>query len=142
MLLPRKTKYRKVQKGRIHGKATRGSAVSFGRYGLQSLDAARIDSRQIEAARRAITRHIRRGGKIWIRIFPHTPVTKKPNEVGMGKGKGSPEFFVAKVKPGSMLFEMDGVSQELASEALRRAGHKLPVQTRFVVRNLPGEEQS
>lgn len=141
MLLPRKTKYRKVQKGRIHGTATRGTEVSFGRYGLQAVDAERITSRQIESARRAITRHIRRGGKIWIRIFPHTPVTKKPNEVGMGKGKGNPEFFVAKVKPGTMIFEMDGVTQELAHEAMRRAGHKLPVRTRFIVRNIPGESE-
>lgn len=141
MLLPRKTKFRKVQKGRIHGEATRGTQVSFGRYGLQALDAERINSRQIESARRAITRHIRRGGKIWIRIFPHTPVTKKPNEVGMGKGKGNPEFFVAKVKPGTMIFEMDGVTPELAREAMRRAGHKLPVRTRFIVRNIPGESE-
>ena len=141
MLLPRKTKYRKVQKGRIHGQASRGTEVSFGRYGLQALDQERINSRQIEAARRAITRHIRRGGKIWIRVFPHTPVTKKPNELGMGKGKGNPEFFVAKVKPGSMIFEMDGVSEELAHEAMRRAGHKLPVRTRFVVRSVPGESE-
>lgn len=141
MLLPRKTKFRKVQKGRIHGVASRGTQVSFGRYGLQSVDAERITSRQIESARRAITRHIRRGGKIWIRIFPHTPVTKKPNEVGMGKGKGNPEFFVAKVKPGTMIFEMDGVTPELAREAMRRAGHKLPVRTRFVVRNIPGESE-
>jgi large subunit ribosomal protein L16 len=142
MLLPRKTKYRKVQKGRVHGEAGRGFEVSFGRYGLQAMTTDRVNSRQIEAARRAITRHIRRGGKIWIRIFPHTPVTKKPNEMGMGKGKGSPEFFVAKVKAGTMIFELDGVEQELAHEALRRAGHKLPVKTRFVVRALPGEAES
>ncbi len=139
MLLPRKTKYRKVRKGRIHGLALRGNEVSFGRYGLKSLEADRISSRQIEAARRAITRHIRRGGKIWIRIFPHTPVTAKPNEVGMGKGKGSPEYFAAKVKPGTVLFEMDGVDETLAREALRRAGDKLPVKTRFVTRVTPGE---
>ncbi|MBI4101140.1 50S ribosomal protein L16 [Candidatus Microgenomates bacterium] len=140
MLLPRKTKYRKVQKGRIHGVAGRGVEVSFGRYGLQALEPARVTARQIEAARRAITRYVRRGGKIWIRVFPHTPVTAKPNEVGMGKGKGSPEFFVAKVKPGTMIFEMDGISQDLAQAAMQRAGHKLPIKTRFVVRATPGEE--
>lgn len=140
MLLPRKTKYRKVQTGRIRGVASRGTEVSFGSYGLQSLGTERITSRQIEAARRAITRHIKRGGKIWIRIFPHTPVTAKPNEVGMGKGKGSPEYFAAKVKPGTMIFEMDGVSRELAKEALRRAGNKLPIKTRFVVRPTVTEE--
>ena len=139
MLLPRKTKYRKVRKGRIHGLAQRGNEVSFGRYGLKSLEADRISSRQIEAARRAITRYVRRGGKIWIRIFPHTPVTAKPNEVGMGKGKGSPEYFAAKVKPGTVLFEMDGVDEALAREALRRAGDKLPIKTRFVTRVTPGE---
>ncbi|MBI3984230.1 50S ribosomal protein L16 [Candidatus Microgenomates bacterium] len=141
MLLPRKTKYRKVSRGRIHGKAWRGGQVDFGRFGLQSLEAERISSRQIEAARRAITRHIKRGGKIWIRIFPHTPVTAKPNEVGMGKGKGNPEQFVARVKPGTMLFEMDGVTEELAREALRRAGNKLPVRTRFISRTVAGDSQ-
>lgn len=140
MLLPRKTKYRKVRKGRIHGMAYRGNEVSFGRYGLQALASGRLSSRQIEASRRAITRHIRRGGKIWIRIFPHTPVTAKPNEVGMGKGKGSPEYFAAKVKPGTVLFEMDGVTEELAREALRRAGNKLPLKTRFIIRYVPGED--
>jgi large subunit ribosomal protein L16 len=140
MLLPKKTKFRKVRKGRIHGQAARGTEVSFGRYGLQSLSTERVNSRQIEAARRAMTRHIRRGGKIWIRIFPHVPVTAKPNEVGMGKGKGNPEFFVAKVKPGMMIFEMDGVSEELAREAIRLAAHKLPLKTRFVARTLAGEE--
>lgn len=141
MLLPRKTKYRKVQKGRIKGLASRGNEINFGSYGLQSLDTARITARQIESARRAITRHIKRGGKIWIRIFPHTPVTKKPNEVGMGKGKGNPEFFVAHVRPGTMLFEMDGVDEALAREAMRRAGNKLPVRTRFIVRTLAGESE-
>lgn len=139
MLLPRKTKYRKVQKGRVKGLASRGNEINFGRYGLQSLDTARITSRQIESARRAITRHIKRGGKIWIRIFPHLPVTKKPNEVGMGKGKGNPELYVARVKPGMMIFEMDGVDEELAREAMRRAGAKLPVRSRFVVRLIHGE---
>ena len=141
MLLPRKTKYRKVQTGRIKGVASRGQHISFGRFGLQSLGSARLTARQIEAARRAITRHIKRGGKIWIRVFPHTPVTKKPNETGMGKGKGNPEFFVAKIKSGTMIFEMDGVEQELAREAMSRAGHKLPVKTRFVVRQISGENE-
>lgn len=141
MLLPRKTKYRKVQKGRIRGDAGRGWEVSFGSYGLQALESERISSRQIEAARRAITRHIKRGGKIWIRIFPHTPVTAKPNEVGMGKGKGSPEYFAAKVKTGTIIFEMDGVSRELAHEALRRAGHKLPVKTRVIDRITAEKEE-
>ena len=140
MLLPRKTKYRKVQKGRIRGRAGRGNQVAFGRFGLQALEPERITSRQIESARRAITRHIRRGGKIWIRIFPHLPVTAKPNEVGMGKGKGNPEYFAARVKAGTMIFEMDGVTEELAKEAMRRAGHKLPVRTRFVIRSAPGEQ--
>ncbi len=141
MLLPKKTKYRKVRKGRIHGLAYSGNEVSFGSYGLQALDASRITTRQIESARRAITRHVKRGGKIWIRIFPHTPVTAKPNEVGMGKGKGNPEYFAAKVKPGTMLFEMDGVEEEVAREALRRAGNKLPVRTRIQVRAQTGENR-
>lgn len=139
MLLPRKTKYRKVRKGRIHGNALRGNEVSFGAYGLQALEPERINSRQIESARRAITRYIRRGGKVWIRIFPHTPVTAKANEVGMGKGKGNPEYFVAKVKPGTMIFEMDGVAEDQAREALRRAGNKLPIKTRIVSKVTPGE---
>ncbi len=134
MLLPRKTKYRKVRKGRIKGNATSGNTVSFGSYGLISESAERLTSRQIEAARRAMTRYVKRGGKIWIRVFPHTPVTKKPNEVKMGKGKGKPEYFVAKVKPGTVLFEMDGISEEQAKEAMRLAGNKLPVKTRFAIR--------
>lgn len=139
MLMPRKTTFRKVRKGRIEGLAQSGNLVSFGHYGLQSLDAERISSRQIEAARRAMTRYVKRGGKIWIRIFPHTPVTRKPQDVKMGGGKGNPEFFAAKVKPGTMLFEMDGVSEEIAREAMRLAGHKLPVRTRFVVKHTVGE---
>ncbi len=134
MLLPRKTKYRKVRKGRIKGNATSGNTVSFGSYGLISESAERLTSRQIEAARRAMTRYVKRGGKIWIRVFPHTPVTKKPNEVKMGKGKGKPEYFVAKVKPGTVLFEMDGISEEQAKEAMRLAGNKLRVKTRFAIR--------
>ncbi len=134
MLLPKKTKFRKVRKGKNDGVATAGHYIAFGDYGLQSLTNERITSRQIEAARQAMTRHIKRGGKIWIRIFPHTPVTRKPQDVKMGSGKGNPEFFVAKVKAGSMLFEMKGVSEELAREAMRLASHKLPVRTRFMKR--------
>ena len=134
MLLPKKTKFRKVRKGRIHGVATAGDYIAFGEYGLQSLDPERINSRQIESARQAMTRYVKRGGKIWIRIFPHTPVTRKPQDVKMGSGKGNPEFFVAKVKPGTVLFEMAGVSEEQAREAMRLAGHKLPIRTKFIVR--------
>ena len=134
MLLPKKTKFRKVRIGKNEGNATRGHYVAFGDYGLQSLDNERITSRQIESARQAMTRYIKRGGKIWIRIFPHTPVTRKPLGLKMGGGKGSPEFFVAKVKSGTILFEMKGVTEETAREAMRLAGHKLPVKTRFVKR--------
>ena len=134
MLMPSRTKFRKVRKGKIKGVATSGQHVAFGAYGLQSQDAERITSRQIEAARQAMTRHIKRGGKIWIRIFPHTPVTRKPQDVKMGSGKGNPEFFVAKVRPGTILFEMDGISEEKAREAMRLASHKLPVKTKFVLR--------
>lgn len=134
MLLPKKTKFRKVRIGKNDGVATRGHYVAFGDYGLQSLDNERITSRQIESARQAMTRYIKRGGKIWIRIFPHTPVTRKPLGLKMGGGKGQPEFFVAKVKSGTVLFEMKGVSEETAREAMRLAGHKLPVRTRFVRR--------
>lgn len=132
MLLPKKTKFRKVRIGKNDGVATRGHYVAFGDYGLQSLDNERITSRQIESARQAMTRYIKRGGKIWIRIFPHTPVTKKPLGLKMGGGKGQPEFFVAKVKSGTILFEMKGVPEEIAREAMRLASHKLPVKTRFV----------
>jgi large subunit ribosomal protein L16 len=134
MLQPKKVKHRKVQKGRMKGKAHRGSAVSFGEYGLQATDRGRITSRQIEAARIAMTRHVKRGGKIWIRIFPDKPITKKPAETRMGKGKGNPEEWVAVVKPGRMLYEMEGVGIEVAREAFRLAAHKLPVPTRFVQR--------
>src|SRR5664280_1200248 len=134
MLLPKKTKYRKVRKGKNKGIATRGQYIAFGDYGLQSQSNERITSRQIEAARQAMTRHIARGGKIWIRVFPHTPVTKKPLDVKMGSGKGNPEFFVAKVKAGTILFEMKGVEESIAREAMRLASHKLPVKTRFVVK--------
>lgn len=141
MLMPKKTKYRKERKGRIHGQATRGAEIAFGSYGLKSMGAERISSRQIEAARRAMTRYIRRGGKIWIRIFPHTVITRKPQDVKMGSGKGNPEFFAAKVKPGTIIFEMDGVPEETAREAMRLAGHKLAVKTKFVVKHQAGEQQ-
>lgn len=134
MLLPKKTKYRKVRIGTNEGVATRGNYVAFGEYGLQSLGNERITSRQIEAARQAMTRYIKRGGKIWIRIFPHTPVTRKPLDVKMGSGKGNPEFFVAKVKAGTVLFEMQGVAEDVAREAMRLASHKLPIKTRFIKR--------
>jgi large subunit ribosomal protein L16 len=135
MLMPSRTKFRKVRKGRIHGgTASSLSSIAYGRYGLVSMESQRIDARQIEAARQAMTRYIKRGGQIWIRIFPHTPVTRKPQDVKMGSGKGNPEFFVAKVKPGTVMFEMDGVSEENAREAMRLAGHKLPVKTRFSIK--------
>jgi large subunit ribosomal protein L16 len=135
MLMPSRTKYRKVRKGKIHGgTASALSSIAYGRYGLVSMESQRIDARQIEAARQAMTRYIKRGGQIWIRIFPHTPVTRKPQDVKMGSGKGNPEFFVAKVKPGTVMFEMDGVSEENAREAMRLAGHKLPIKTRFSVK--------
>jgi len=134
MLLPKKTKYRKVRKGKNEGNATRGNYVAFGDYGLQSQDNNDITSRQIEASRQAMTRHIKRGGKIWIRIFPHTPRTRKPQDVKMGSGKGNPEFFVAKVKSGTVLFEMKGVEESVAREAMRLAGHKLPVKTKFIMK--------
>src|SRR3954466_15168151 len=135
MLMPSRTKFRKVRKGKIHGgRATSLDEVVYGKYGLVSLNSERISSRQIEAARQAMTRYIKRGGQIWIRIFPHIPVTRKPQDVKMGSGKGNPEFFVAKVKPGTVMFEMDGVPEEAAREAMRLAGHKLPVKTRFSVK--------
>lgn len=134
MLAPKKVKYRKKQKGRMRGEARVGNRVSFGEYGLQSLGRAWITAQQIEAARIAITRKVKRGGKIWIRIFPDKPVTKKPAESRMGKGKGSPEGWVAVVLPGRILYEIKGVSEELAEEAFRLASHKLPVPTRFVYR--------
>ena len=134
MLMPKKTKYRKVRKGKNDGVATRGNYVAFGDYALQSQANNDITSRQIESSRQAMTRHIKRGGKIWIRIFPHTPRTRKPQDVKMGSGKGNPEFFVAKVKSGTVLFEMKGVTEETAREAMRLAGHKLPVKTKFIKR--------
>ncbi len=134
MLMPKKVKYRKQQKGRVKGKATRGTTVAFGEYGLQALESAWITNRQIEAARIAITRHVKRGGKIWIRMFPDKPYTKKPAETRMGKGKGSPEGWVAVVKPGKVLFEIEGVSRELAERAFQLAAAKLPIKTQFVER--------
>ncbi len=140
MLLPKKTKYRKQFKGRIpKGLATRGTEISFGQFALKADGTERITSRQIEAARRAMTRHIKRGGKIWIRIFPDLPVTKKPAEVAMGSGKGSIDHYAARVRPGRVMFEMEGVTEEVAREAMRLAGRKLPIKTKFVIRHTPGE---
>lgn len=134
MLQPKRTKWRKQQKGRNRGLATRGNKVSFGQYGLKATGRGRLTARQIEAARRALTRHIKRGGKIWIRVFPDKPISKKPLEVRMGKGKGNPEYWVAVVKPGHVLYEMEGVSEELAREAFQLASAKLSVATTFVSR--------
>ena len=136
MLQPKRTKYRKVQKGRNRGLASRGSKVSFGEYGLKAIGRGRITSRQIEAARRAMTRHIKRGGKIWIRVFPDKPITKKPVEVRMGKGKGNVEYWVYEVKPGKVLFELDGVDKMTANEALSKAKGKLPMLTKVVEREV------
>lgn len=134
MLQPKKVKHRKVQKGRMRGKAYRGCNLDFGEYGLQATETGRITARQIEAARIAMTRHVKRGGKVWIRLFPDKPITKKPAETRMGKGKGNPEEWVAVVKAGRMLYEMEGVDADIAREAMRLAAHKLPVGTRFVQR--------
>jgi large subunit ribosomal protein L16 len=134
MLLPKKMKHRKVRKGRNDGVATSGHYIAFGDYALQSQQNNDITSRQIESARQAMTRYIKRGGKIWIRIFPHLPRTRKPQDVKMGGGKGNPEFFVARVKPGTILFEMKGVDEAIAREAMRLAAHKLPVKTKFIVK--------
>ena len=135
MMMPKKVKYRKQQRGRMAGKAWRGSAISFGEFGLKAMECAWITSRQIEAARVAMTRSIKRGGKVWIRLFPDKPITKKPAETRMGKGKGAPDHWVAVVRPGKILFEMEGVSSELAREAMRLAAHKLPLKTSFVQRH-------
>jgi large subunit ribosomal protein L16 len=134
MLMPKRTKYRKAQRGRRRGVAQRGSNVDFGQFGLKALEPCWLTNRQIEAARVALTRHIKRGGKIWIRIFPDKPVTKKPAETRMGKGKGTPEFWVAVIKPGRVLFEIEGVSEVMAREAFRLAANKLPLKTKFVTR--------
>ncbi len=134
MLMPKRVKYRKVQRGRMKGRATRGNTLVYGDYGLITLEPAWLESRQIEAARRAMTHHIKRGGQIWIRVFPDKPVTAKPAEVRMGGGKGAPEHWVAVIKPGRVLFEIGGVSESVAREAMRLASHKLPVETRFIQR--------
>lgn len=138
MLSPKRVKYRKQHRGRLKGNANRGSDVSFGEFGLQAQEAAWVTNRQIEAARIAMTRHIKRGGKVWIRIFPDKPVTAKPAETRMGKGKGNPEGWVAVVKPGRIMFEMEGVPKHVAQEAMRLAGAKLPIKTRFVTRDIVG----
>ena len=132
MLLPKRVKYRRVQRGRMTGKATRGNTVSNGEFGLQAVEPAWITSNQIEAARIAMTRYVKRGGKVWIKIFPDKPVTEKPAETRMGSGKGSPEYWVAVVKPGRILFEMDGITEEQAKEAMRLASHKLPIKCKFI----------
>ena len=134
MLMPKRVKFRRVQRGRMKGKASRGTTLSNGSFGLAALEPAWITSNQIEAARIAMTRYIRRGGQVWIKIFPDKPITEKPAETRMGSGKGSPEYWVAVVKPGRILFEMDGVSEEVAKEAMRLAGHKLPIKTKFVTK--------
>lgn len=140
MLSPKRTKYRKAHKGRIHGNAKGGTALNFGAFGLKAVGPARVTARQIEAARRAITRHIRRQGRVWIRIFPDVPVSQKPAEVRMGKGKGSPEFWMCRVKPGRIMFELDGVPADLAKTAFELAAAKLPVPTKFVARLGEGVE--
>ena len=145
MLMPKKVKYRKQQRGRMTGKACRGSSLSFGEFGLKVMSCGWVTSRQIEAARIAMTRYIKRGGKVWIRVFPDKPITKKPAETRMGKGKGAPEEWVAVVRPGKILFEMEGVAPEIAQEAMRLAANKLPLKTRFVqrpavIKNAPVEE--
>jgi len=136
MLQPKRTKFRKLHKGRNRGLSLRGNKVSFGEYGLKAAERGRITARQIEAARRALTRHIKRGGKVWIRLFPDKPITKKPLEVRQGKGKGNVEYWVCQIQPGRMLYEMEGVSEEIAREAFRLAAAKLPVQTAFVARTV------
>src|SRR5476649_1128678 len=135
MMMPKKVKYRKQQRGRMTGKAWRGSSISFGEFGLKALECAWITDRQIEAARVAMTRSIKRGGKVWIHLFPDKPITKKPAETRMGKGKGAPDHWVAVVRPGKILFEMEGVAPEIAKEAMRLAAHKLPIRTKFIGRD-------
>ena len=141
MLLPKRVKYRRVQRGRLKGKATRGNKIAYGDYGLVALEPAWITSNQIEAARVAMTRYIKRGGQVWIDIFPDKPITEKPAETRMGSGKGSPQYWVAVVKPGRVLFEIKGVDKELAAEAMRLASHKLPIKTKFVSKDELGGEQ-
>ena len=140
MLMPKRVKYRRVQRGRMTGKATRGNTVSNGEFGLQAVEPAWITSNQIEAARIAMTRYIKRGGKVWIKIFPDKPITEKPAETRMGSGKGSPEYWVAVVKPGRVMFEIGGVSEELAREAMRLAANKLPIKCKFVTKEMGGEQ--
>lgn len=140
MLQPKRTKYRKAHKGRIHGNAKGGFTLNFGSYGLKAVEPERVTARQIEATRRAITRHMKRAGRVWIRIYPDVPVSKKPTEVRMGKGKGSPEFWVARIKPGRIMFEIDGVPEDIAREALRLGAAKLPIKTKVVTR--PGEQET
>mgnify|MGYP002517502312 CR=1 FL=1 len=134
MLMPKRVKYRRVHRGRMTGKATRGNTITYGEFGIQALEPSWITSRQIEAARIAMTRYIKRGGKVWIKIFPDKPITEKPAETRMGSGKGSVEYWVAVVKPGRVMFEMDGVAEDVAKEAMRLAGHKLPIKTKFIVK--------
>jgi large subunit ribosomal protein L16 len=134
MLMPKRVKYRRVQRGRLKGKASRGNKLAYGQYGLVALEPAWVTSNQIEAARIAMTRYIRRGGKVWIKIFPDKPITEKPAETRMGSGKGSPEYWVAVVKPGRIMFEMNGVAEEVAREAMRLASHKLPIKCKFVTK--------
>ena len=141
MLMPKRVKYRRVQRGRLTGKATRGNTVSNGEFGLQATEPAWITSNQIEAARIAMTRYVKRGGKVWIKIFPDKPVTEKPAETRMGSGKGSPEYWVAVVKPGRVMFEMDGVTPEQAKEAMRLASHKLPIKCKFVMKDVENSEE-
>ncbi len=141
MLLPKRVKYRRQQRGRLTGTATRGNTVSYGEFGLQALEPAWITSNQIEAARIAMTRYIKRGGKVWIKIFPDKPITAKPAETRMGSGKGSPEYWVAVVKPGRVMFEIGGVSEELAKEAMRLAANKLPIKCKFITKEEMGGEQ-
>lgn len=140
MLAPKRIKYRKIQKGRMAGKSKGGDKIDFGMYGIQAIECGRVTARQIESARIAMTRHVRRGGKIWIRIFPHKSVTKKPAETRMGKGKGSPEEWVAVIKPGRVLYEIEGVPKEMAREACRLAAHKLPIKTKFLTREIFDED--
>ena len=140
MLMPKRVKFRRVQRGRLKGKASRGTELSYGSYGLVATEPAWITSNQIEAARIAMTRYIRRGGKVWIKIFPDKPITEKPAETRMGSGKGSPEYWVAVVKPGRILFEMEGVAEEVAKEAMRLAGHKLPIKTKFISKGTEAKE--
>ena len=140
MLMPKRVKYRRVQRGRLKGKASRGNTVTYGSYGLVATEPAWVTSNQIEAARIAMTRYVKRGGKVWIKIFPDKPVTEKPAETRMGSGKGSPEYWVAVVKPGRIMFEMDGVAEDVAKEAMRLASHKLPIKTKFIKKEIASEE--